>query len=61
MTEKPRDLHSVIAALDEFEEAVKKHEHFHLIESEVTQRQDVDRARQKVLDAVVKLVKARTE
>jgi len=60
MTEKPRDLRTIIEALDEFEEAVKKHEHFHLVESEVTQRQNVDRTRQKVLDAVVQLVKART-
>ena len=50
-------LHPVHTALHEFEEAVKKHEHLSLTESEVSRRQVVDRARQHVLDVVVELVK----
>ena len=49
--------HPVQTALHEFEEAVKKHEHRSLIESEISRRQAVDRARQHVLDIVVGLVK----
>jgi hypothetical protein len=50
-------LHPVHTALHEFEEAVKKHEHLSLIESEVLRRQTVDRARQQVLDVVLELAK----
>ncbi len=48
-------LQSVSVALHEFEEAVKLHEHHSLTESEVVRRQAVDRARQNVLDAVLRL------
>ncbi len=50
-------LHPVHTALHEFEEAVKKHEHLSLTESEVLRRQVVDRARQQVLDVVLELAK----
>ncbi len=48
--------HPVHEALHEFEEAVKKHEHLSLTESEVSRRQVVDRARQHVLEVVSELV-----
>jgi hypothetical protein len=48
-------LHSVSVALREFEEAVKLHEHHSLTESEVVRRQAVDRARQHVLDAALRV------
>ncbi len=48
--------HPVHEALHEFEEAVKKHEHISLTESEVARRQVVDRARQNVLEIVAELV-----
>ena len=51
-----RVLHPVHEALHEFEEAVKKHEHISLTESEVARRQVVDRARQNVLEIVAELV-----
>ncbi len=51
-----RVLHPVHEALHEFEEAVKKHEHLSLTESEVSRRQVVDRARQHVLEVVSGLV-----
>ncbi len=51
-----RILHPVHEALYEFEEAVKKHEHLSLTESEVSRRQVVDRARQRVLEVVSELV-----
>ncbi len=50
-------LHPVHTALHEFEDAVKKHEHLSLTESEVLRRQVVDRARQQVLDVVLELAK----
>ncbi len=50
-------LHPVHEALYEFEEAVKKHEHHSLTESEVSRRQTVDRARQHVLETVTALVR----
>lgn len=49
-------LHPVHEALHDFEEAVKKHEHLSLTESEVLRRQVVDRARQHVLEVVSDLV-----
>ncbi len=49
-------LHPVHEALHDFEEAVKKHEHLSLTESEVSRRQVVDRARQHVLEVVSELV-----
>ena len=49
-------LHPVYEALHDFEEAVKKHEHRSLTESEVSRRQVVDRARQHVLEVVSELV-----
>ncbi len=48
-------LQPVNEALHEFEEAVKLHEHHSLTESEVVRRQAVDRARQDVLDAVLRM------
>ena len=49
-------LHPLHEALHDFEEAVKKHEHLSLTESEVSRRQVVDRARQNVLEVVSELV-----
>ncbi len=51
-----RVLHPVHEALHDFEEAVKKHEHLSLTESEVSRRQVVDRARQRVLEVISELV-----
>ncbi len=49
-------LQPVTEALRHLEEAVKIHEHRSLTETEVVRRQSVDRARQQVLDAVLKLL-----
>jgi hypothetical protein len=43
-------------ALREFEEAVKRHEKFSF-ESEVIKRQEADRAREKVIEAVITMAK----
>lgn len=43
-------------ALHEFEEAVKKHEKFSF-ESEVVRRQEMDRARERVINAVIEMAK----
>jgi hypothetical protein len=43
-------------ALREFEEAVKKHEKFSF-ESEVVRRQEMDRARERVMEAVIELAR----
>ena len=44
------------AALHEFEEAIKKHEHHSLFESEILRRQEVDRAREHVIEKVLELL-----
>ena len=49
-------LQPVKEALHNFEEAVKIHEHRSFTETEVVRRQSVDRARQRVLDAVIELL-----
>ncbi len=49
-------LRAVHEAIDEFEEAVKRHEHKKLLESEVVLRQEVDKARQHLVDTVSRLV-----
>ena len=49
-------LRAVHEAIDEFEEAVKRHEHKRLLESEVVLRQEVDKARQQLVDTVSRLV-----
>jgi hypothetical protein len=49
-------LHPVKEALHQFEEAVKTHEHRSLTESEMVRRQEVDRAREEVLDTVIALL-----
>jgi hypothetical protein len=43
-------------ALSQYEEAIVHREHKKLLESQVSLQQDVDTARQKVLDVVVDLV-----
>lgn len=43
-------------ALHEFEEAVKKHEKFSF-ESEVVRRQEMDRARERVIEAVIEMAR----
>ncbi len=49
---------SFIAALREFEEAVKRHEHKSLFgASEVVKRQEVDRTRKHVVEFVERLLK----
>ncbi len=45
-------------ALAGFEEAVVRREHKGLLESKVSLQQDVDNARQRVVDVVVALVRA---
>lgn len=49
-------LHPIHVALHEFEEAVKKHEHRSLTESEVVRRQEVDRAREIVMAKIRELL-----
>lgn len=56
MTKGHEYLSKIHSALREFEEAVVEREKFKLLESKVTRQQDVDGARQKVVDAVVKIV-----
>ena len=56
----PEILQPVKAALYEFEDAVKTHEHRSFTETEMVRRQAVDRARQHVLDVVLKLVTEKT-
>ncbi len=58
MTKGREYLAQIHAALRDFEEAVVQREKFKLMESKVTRQQDVDAARQKVVDAVVKIVTA---
>ena len=53
-------LQPVSVALHEFEDAVKLHEHHSLTESEVVRRQAVDRSRQHVLDAALRLARKET-
>lgn len=43
-------------ALREFEEAVKHHEKFSF-ESEIVKRQEMDRAREKVIEAVIEMAR----
>lgn len=43
-------------ALSQYEQAIVRREHKKLLESKVSLQQDVDTARQKVLDVVVDLV-----
>ncbi|MFQ5550912.1 MAG: hypothetical protein ACE5FJ_06720 [Gemmatimonadales bacterium] len=50
------ELREVNQAIDEFEDAVKRHEHIKLLDSEVSLRQDIDRARERLLEAVKALV-----
>lgn len=45
-------LQPIHLALNEFEEAVVKREHLNLFESPVLRRQDVDRWRRQIIDAV---------
>ena len=49
-------LQQVQKALSKFEDAIVHREHKKLLESSVSVQQDVDRARQKVVDAVVQIV-----
>jgi hypothetical protein len=49
-------LQPVKDALHDFEDAVKTHEHRSFTETEMVRRQEVDRAREQVLDAVLKLL-----
>ena len=43
-------------AIDEFEQAVKKHEHVGMLDHEVALRENLDRARQRLREIVVGLV-----
>ena len=51
-------LHQIHDALAEFEEAIVRRQKRKLIEAQVPLQQQVDNARQKVVDVVVKLVTA---
>jgi hypothetical protein len=51
-------LHSVHEALRNYEDAVIQREKFKPLESKVTRQQDVDHARQKVVDVLVEIVTA---
>ncbi len=49
-------LRAVHEAIEEFEAAVKRHEHKRLLESEVVLRQEVDKTRQHLVDVVSELI-----
>ncbi|UCG86698.1 MAG: hypothetical protein JSW71_22835 [Gemmatimonadota bacterium] len=49
-------IQQVQKALSAFEDAIVHREHKKLLESSVSVQQDVDRARQKVVDTVVEIV-----
>lgn len=49
-------LQPIHLALNEFEEAIVKREHFNLLESSVLRRQEVDRWRRQIIDAVATAV-----
>jgi hypothetical protein len=51
-------LHSVNEALRNYEDAIMQREKFKPLESKVTRQQDVDHARQKVVDVLVGIVTA---
>ena len=51
-------LHSVNEALRNYEDAVIQREKFKPLESKITRQQDVDHARQKVVDVLVEIVTA---
>lgn len=44
-------------ALGKFEEAIKRREHANLLDSKVTMQQEVDHARERVVEVVVDLVR----
>ena len=50
-------LHPVHVAIHAFEDAVKCHEHLSLTETEIARRQRVDRAREALVDAIIKVMK----
>jgi len=52
------DLQKVQQALSEFENSIVHREHKKMLESKVSLQQDVDAARQRVVDVVVELVTA---
>jgi hypothetical protein len=56
MTKGHEYLSRIHTPLREFEEAVVERQKFKLMESKVTRQQTVDHARQKLIDAVVKIV-----
>ncbi len=58
MAEIKHSLDPVRGALREFEEAVRRSEHKILKSSKVMERQEVDRARTRVMDAIIELVRA---
>lgn len=51
-------LHKINERLREYEGAIIQREKFKPLESKVTRQQDVDHARQKVVDALVEIVTA---
>jgi hypothetical protein len=51
-------LHSVNETLRNYEDAIIQREKFRPLESKVTRQQDVDHARQKVIDVLVEIVTA---
>jgi hypothetical protein len=51
-------LHSVNEALRNYEDAVIQRQKFKPLDSKVTRQQDVDHARQKVVDVLVEIVTA---
>jgi len=56
MSKGKEHLKEIHAALRDFEAAVVEREKFKLMESKLARQQDVDAAREKVVDAVVKIV-----
>lgn len=58
MTKGHEYLSQIHAPLRDFEEAIVERQKFKLMESKVTRQQEVDHHRQKVIDAVVKIVTA---
>lgn len=46
------DLTTIRHALHEFEQAIVKHQHFHLGRNDVLEQQEIDRARQRLMSTI---------
>ena len=58
MDEGRAEFKAVKHAIDEFEAAVERHKGAKMLDNEVVLRQEVDRAREVLMTAIIKLAKA---